>query len=333
VHRTTHETTTGPIQGVRVDGGTDRPSLGLRRARTLESMNPEAELSEFLTSRRARITPQQAGLPSYGTRRRVTGLRREEVAMLAGVSVEYYTRVERGNTRGVSQEVMEGIARALQLDEAERLHLSALAGTVNATGNHQRRPAQQRVRPGVQRLLDTITDAGAIVGNSRLDLLATNPLGAALFAPVLGSPAAPANFVRFTFLDPAAADFFVDWNRAATDGVALLRVAAGQDAYDRNLSDLVGELSTRSDDFRVRWANHNVKIHTSGTKKLNHPTVGQLTLDFESLELPGDRGQTITTYTAEPGSPSQERLHLLASWTVADGANSQRAPEGQRSTA
>jgi transcriptional regulator with XRE-family HTH domain len=293
-------------------------------------MDPEAELSEFLTSRRARITPEQAGLPSYGTRRRVTGLRREEAAMLAGVSVEYYTRVERGNTRGVSQEVMDGIARALQLDEAERLHLNALAGTVAATGNHQRKPAQQRVRPGVQRLLDTITHAGAIVGNTRLDILATNPLGAALFGAVLDSPAGPANFARFTFLDPAAEHFYVDWDRAANDGVALLRVAAGRDPYDRNLSDLVGELSTRSDDFRVRWANHNVKIHTTGTKKLNHRTVGELTLDFESLDLPGDPGQTITTYTAEPGSASQERLDLLASWTVSDGATSQRAPEGQR---
>jgi transcriptional regulator with XRE-family HTH domain len=279
-------------------------------------MDPEAELSEFLTSRRSRITPAQAGLPSYGTRRRVTGLRREEVAMLAGVSVEYYTRVERGNTRGVSQEVMDGIARALQLDDAERLHLGALARTVNATGSHQRRPAQQRVRPGVKRLLNAITHAAAIVGNERLDLLAANPLGAALFAPVFDSAAGPTNFARYTFLDPTATDFYADWDRAANDGVALLRVAAGRDPYDRKLSDLVGELSTRSDDFRVRWADHDVKIHTTGTKTVNHPVAGELSLDFESLDLPGDPGQTITTYTAEPGSPSQERLDLLASWTA-----------------
>lgn len=281
-------------------------------------MDPEAELSEFLTSRRSRITPAQAGLPDYGTRRRVTGLRREEVAMLAGVSVEYYTRVERGNPRGVSQDVLEGIARALQLDEAERLHFDALARTIKATGAHHRQPATQRVRPSIQRLLDTITHSAAVVGNDRLDMLATNPLGAALFAPVLDSIAGPANFARHAFLDPTAPDFYDDWNRVADDLVAILRVAAGNDPYDRNLSHLVGELSTRSDDFRVRWANHNVKIHTTGTKRLHHPLVGELTLGFESLGLPGDPGQSITAYTAEPSSPSQERLDLLASWNTRD---------------
>jgi transcriptional regulator with XRE-family HTH domain len=292
-------------------------------------VDPEAELSEFLTSRRARITPEQAGLPAYGTRRRVTGLRREEVAMLAGVSVEYYTRVERGNTRGVSREVIDGIARALQLDGAERLHLDALAGTVADTGPHTRRPTLQRVRPGVQRLLDTITGSAAIVGNRRLDLLAANPLGAALFAPVVDSPASPPNFARYTFLDPGSADFYVDWDRAANDGVALLRVAAGQDPYDRNIADLVGELSIRSDDFRVRWARHNVKAHTTGTKKVDHPVVGELHLDFESLDLPGDPGQTITTYTAHPGT-TQERLTLLGSWTAHHAADAEApAPERQ----
>ncbi len=292
-------------------------------------MDPEAELSEFLTSRRSRISPEQAGLPAYGTRRRVTGLRREEVAMLAGVSVEYYTRVERGNTRGVSREVLDGIARALQLDEAERLHLDALAGTVAAAGTRPRRPAQQRVRPGVQRLLDTITGSAAIVGNSQLDLLAANPLGAAVFAPVLESTTSPANFARYVYLDPASPDFFLDWDSAANDVVALLRVAAGLDPYDRNLSDLVGELSTRSDDFRVRWARHNVKVHTTGTKNLHHPLVGDLYLDFESLDLPGDPGQTITTYTAHLDTPTQERLDLLGSWTAShsnDAAAEERQP-------
>jgi len=276
-------------------------------------MEDKDGIREFLASRRARITPEQAGLPVYGTKRRVSGLRREEVAMLAGISVEYYTRLERGNTNGVSDEVLEGIVRALHLDEAERAHLFDLvraAGTGNAP---RRRPTQERVRPGVQRILDAIT-APAYVRNERLDVLAANGLGEALYSPVFDFPSRPINVARFLFLSPKASEFFIDWDTIAHDAVAILRSAAGRDPYDKRLTDLIGELSTRSDEFRVRWAAHNVKFHRTGAKRFHHPVVGDLTLSFEALELAADPGQRLNVYTAEPGSPSQEALNLLASW-------------------
>jgi hypothetical protein len=272
------------------------------------------DIREFLVSRRAKITPEQAGLPVYGTNRRVQGLRREEVAMLAGISVEYYTRLERGTTSGASEDVLEGIARALQLDEAERTHLFDLVRVANRSRPTRTRPSQDRVRPPVQHILDAMVGVPAYVRNGRLDILSANQLGAALYAPVMQDPTGPPNTARFTFLNPKAKEFFKDWDAIANDAVAILRAEAGRDPYDKRLSDLIGELSTRSEEFRVRWAAHDVKFHRTGTKRLHHPLVGDLVLSYEALELAGDSGQRILAYTAEPGSPTHHALDLLVSW-------------------
>jgi transcriptional regulator with XRE-family HTH domain len=275
------------------------------------------EIREFLSTRRARISPEQAGLPLYGgDRRRVSGLRREEVAVLAGISIEYYTKLERGNATGVSESVFEGIAHALQLDEAERAHLLDLIRTAGTAHPTRRRPARQRVRPTVQRVLDSMSGTPAFVLNGRLDILAANALGLALFSPIYADPMKPPNNARFTFLDPQATEFFREWDKVANDIVALLRAEAGRDPYDRQLSDLIGQLSTRSEEFRIRWAAHDVRIHTTGVKLLHHPVVGDLDLPFESFPSAGDPSQSLLTYTAEPGSPSQDALNLLASWAA-----------------
>jgi transcriptional regulator with XRE-family HTH domain len=275
------------------------------------------QIREFLRTRRAKLSPEQAGLPAYGgDRRRVSGLRREEVALLAGISSEYYTRLERGNATGVSQSVIDAIANALQLDDAERAHLLDLLRTAGTTRPPRRRPARQRVRPTVQRVLDSMVGTPGFVLNGRLDLLAANQLGFALFSPIYADPVRPPNTARFVFLDRHATEFFADWDKVANDTVALLRAEAGRDPYDRQLSDLIGELSTRSQEFRGRWAAHHVRIHTTGVKRLHHPVVGDLELAFETFPLAADPGQSLLTYTAEPGSPSQHALHLLASWAA-----------------
>jgi transcriptional regulator with XRE-family HTH domain len=281
------------------------------------------EIREFLTTRRARITPQEAGLPVFGGTRRVPGLRREEAAMLAGVSVDYYTKMERGNLRGVSEGVLDALARGLQLDEAERAHLFDLARATGPMTRPRRPPANQRVRPSVQRLLDTITEAPAIVQNRRLDVLAANRLGFALYSEMDLAPDRPANHARFVFLDPRAKGFFLDRQRAADDTVAMLRAEAGRDPHDRDLSDLVGELSTRSEEFRVRWAAHNVRAHQTGAKRFHHPVVGDLDLTFEMLELAADPGLNLLAFSAEPGSKTQDALNLLGSWA----ASVELAPE------
>jgi transcriptional regulator with XRE-family HTH domain len=276
-----------------------------------------SDIAEFLASRRAKITPEQAGLPSYG-KRRVPGLRREEVASLAGVSADYYRRLERGQVSGVSELVLEALARALQLDDAERAHLFDLAraaGRVGTVSPRRSRPPKTRVRPVVQRLLDQI-EAPAIVSTVYGDYLAANRLGRALYAPVFDSPEQPANSGRFTFLDPAAREFYPDWKRLATELVAALRSQAGRNPYDRSLQDLIGELSTRSEEFRVRWAAHNVRFHRTGSKRLQHPIVGELTLSYETLTLDADDGLRLALYTAEAESASQQALDLLASWTA-----------------
>jgi len=275
------------------------------------------EIRDFLVSRRARITPEQAGLPVYGGNRRVAGLRREEVALLAGVSIDYYVRLERGRAAGASDSVLEGIARALHLDEAERAHLFDLARAATpAAPRSPRRPAPREVRPSVRRILDSMTMTPAYVRNARLDILAANRLGAAVFAPVLASPAQPANNARFLFLDPAAREFYVDWERQAQDVVAMLRTEAGHNPHDKGLSNLIGELSTRSEHFRTWWAAHNVRFHRTGVKRFHHPAVGDLTLTYEALDLAADAGLRISAYTAEPGTPSDDALKLLASWAA-----------------
>jgi len=279
-------------------------------------MDSRNEIRDFLISRRAKITPEQAGLPAYGGNRRVLGLRREEVAMLAGVSVDYYIRMERGNARGVSDGVLENLVRALHLDDAERAHLYDLVRAANTGPRAPRRPAKQQVRPAVQRLLDAMTMAPVYVRNGRMDVLAANRLGRALFAPLFASPAKPTNLARFIFLDPAAPEFYQEWDRLASDTVALLRADAGRNPTDRGLSDLIGELSTRSDIFRVRWADHNVRQHRSGIKHFHHPVVGDISLAYESLELVADPGMVLNGYSAEPGSASQDALNLLASWAA-----------------
>jgi transcriptional regulator with XRE-family HTH domain len=275
------------------------------------------EIREFLTSRRARITPEQAGLPTYGGNRRVAGLRREEVALLAGVSVDYYTRLERGNANGVSESVLEALVQVLQLDEAERAYLFDLARTAHTTTPARRRRAtRQRVRPSVQRVLDAMTGAPAYVRNGCADILAANRLGYALMSEMFCGPARPANTARFVFLDPRATSFFVEWDRVANDVVATLRSQAGRDPYDRGLSDLVGELSTRSEAFRTRWAAQNVRHHRTGRKHLHHPVVGDLELIYEVMDLSADPKLSLVVYTAEPGSASQDSLNLLASWAA-----------------
>lgn len=279
-------------------------------------MSTQSDIREFLASRRAKITPEQAGLPAYGGNRRVAGLRREEVAMLAGVSVDYYTRLERGNFGGVSESVLAAIARALQLDDAEREHLFDLARATATVRPPRRRPAPQRVRPTIQRILDAMTDAPAFVRNNRRDLLAANRLGYAVYSEVYADGPAPVNTARFLFLNPRARTFFLDWQGAATDMVASLRGEAGRDPHDRGLSDLVGELATRSPEFATLWAAHNVRHHTRGAKSVHHPVVGDLHLTFESMDLPADPGLALIVYGAEPGSASQDALSLLASWAA-----------------
>ena len=280
-------------------------------------------MREFLTSRRARITPERAGLP-LGGQRRVPGLRRSEVAALAGMSVEYYAKLERGSLAGASAGVLDALARALQLDDAERAHLLRLAHEADGTNailrpRLPRRPRRAGLRPSLTWLLDTIT-APAIVVNNRLDLLAANHLGRAmhsdLFTGHTATGGSPPNFARFTFLDGTAHRFYPDWDLAADMTVANLRTAAGKDPHDKGLHDLVGELSTRSDDFRRRWGAHNVRTHGTGVKHFHHHVVGDLTLTFESLDLRAEPDLTLTVYTAEPESASAEALALLASWAA-----------------
>ncbi|MEV4951087.1 helix-turn-helix transcriptional regulator [Paenarthrobacter nitroguajacolicus] len=280
-------------------------------------MDNRTETRDFLSTRRAKITPEQAGLAAYGGNRRVPGLRRGEVAILAGVSVEYYTRLERGNLAGVSESVLESLANALQLDDAERAHLYDLARAASEGGKSRRRPVRKQViRPGVQLTLDAISGSPAFIRNGRLDLLATNALGRALYSDIYDSPAGPPNHARFLFLDPHSRDFYTDWERAANDTVAIMRTEAGRDPYDRGLSDLVGELSTRSEEFRVRWASHNVRQHYTGKKHFRHRIVGDLHLLYEALELSADAGLTLTVYNAEPGTGTADALQLLASWAA-----------------
>ncbi|MFT4393479.1 helix-turn-helix transcriptional regulator [Gordonia lacunae] len=286
-------------------------------------MDNRAEVREFLMSRRAKISPETAGLPAGGNRR-VPGLRRSEVATLAGVSVEYYSRLERGTIAGASSSVLESLARALQLDDTERAHLLDLARAADgipASGRSRRRsPKNTATRNSLHWALDAITDAVAFVRDSHQDLLATNALGRAFYSPVIGDGGRTPNLARFQFLDPASRDFYPDWELFAEMCVAIMRAEAGRDPHDKALQDLVGELSTRSDTFRTLWAAHNVRTHGSGTKRFQHPVVGELTLAYEELAVTADPGTILMIYTAEPGSPSAERLQLLASYAASEVA-------------
>ncbi|MFJ7948866.1 helix-turn-helix domain-containing protein [Streptomyces sp. NPDC096354] len=279
-------------------------------------MDDRAEIKEFLTSRRARITPEQAGLPAHTGNRRVKGLRREEVAVLAGISIDYYVRLERGNLSGASDSVLDGIAHALHLDDAERQYLYDLAHRAPTPAPARHRTPATRLRPALQHMLDAITDAPAWIHNAHQDLLATNHLARALYAPLLADPRRPPNIARFIYLDPAAHAFLPDWDKAADDVAAMLRGEAGRNPYDKDLTDLIGELSTRSEIFRKRWANHNVRQHRTGPKKLYHPAVGDLELNFETMSLTSDPGLTLVIYPAVPDSPSADALRLLSTWAA-----------------
>jgi transcriptional regulator with XRE-family HTH domain len=275
-------------------------------------VDPRTEIRDFLTSRRGRITPQQAGLPEGGGTRRVPGLRRSELATLAGISVEYLTQLERGNLAGASEAVLEALARALQLDEAERTHLFDLARAASGSRRTAGRRRTTHLRPSIQRILDTLgTPAYARTG--RGDIVAANTLCVALYGEILRPGALPLNVARFVFLDPRSQDFFLDWDTVADDTAATLRIQAGQAPTDRHLSDLIGELATRSDAFATRWAKHNVRLHHTATKRLHNAVVGELELTGDALQLPGD-DLTLIIYTAPAGSPAQEKLDFLTRW-------------------
>lgn len=294
-------------------------------------MDNRAEVREFLTSRRARLNPADVGLPE-GTNRRVEGLRRSEVATLAGVSVEYYTRLERGVISGASPEVLDNLAQALRLDDAERAHLFDLAYAASPVARQPKRrnPKTWAAHRSLQWALDAITAGPAFVRNGRMDLLAVNTLARAFYSAVYDMPGQPPNLARFTFLDDRAYDFYPDWDAFAAVTVAILRTEAGRDPHNKDLHDLIGELSTRNEEFRRLWGAHNVRHHGTGFKTFHHPVVGQLTLAFEGLEMAAEPGLTLTIYTAEPGSPSAERLQLLASWAASEHADASSAPKKTR---
>lgn len=281
-------------------------------------MDNREDVREFLVTRRARIRPEQVELPT-GSNRRVPGLRRAEVALLAGVSVEYYSRLERGDLRGASESVLHAIATALVLDDAEREHLFDLARAAGPVSS--RRPSRASrtptVRPGLQVVIDSITTGCAIVRNGRMDILAANALGRAMYMDLFNAPDRPPNLARYCFLDRPHADrFYPNWDAAADATVAILRGEAGRDPHDKGLHDLVGELSTRSDEFRRKWGTHDVRRHTTGRKHFIHPIVGEVDLVFEAAELREDSGLSLMIYAAEPGTPTEQALALLASWAA-----------------
>jgi hypothetical protein len=291
-------------------------------------MDNREDVREFLVTRRARIRPEQVELPA-GPNRRVPGLRRAEVALLAGMSVEYYSRLERGDLRGASESVLHAIATALVLDDAEREHLFALARAAGPVST--RRPTKPSrtptVRPGLQVIIDSITAGCAIIRNGRMDILAANALGRAMYVDLFDGSDRPPNLARFCFLDRPHADrFYPDWDAAADATVAILRGEAGRDPHDKGLHDLVGELSTRSEAFRRKWGMHDVRRHTTGRKHFIHPVVGEVDLVFEAAELREDPGLSLMIYAAEPGTPTEEALTLLASWAATQALATTTAP-------
>jgi transcriptional regulator with XRE-family HTH domain len=294
------------------------------------TLDPRTEIREFLRSRRARIAPEMAGLPAYGGNRRVEGLRREEVALLAGVSVEYYVRIERGSLAGTSDGVLDALATALQLNEAERDYLFHLARQSGAPRGRRHCKPPATVRPALQEVLDAITGAPALIRNGRLDVLAMNQLGRALYSPVLADPRRPANTARFVYLHPSEAEtFFVDYDQAARNAAAMLRMEVGRNPHDEELIALVGELSAGSELFRHQWASQDVRLKGHGSKRVNHPVVGLLDLNFESMDLPTESGLQLNVYTAPAGSPAADNLALLASCASHETLTTElRAPSG-----
>ncbi|MGO4147444.1 helix-turn-helix transcriptional regulator [Paenarthrobacter sp. YAF11_1] len=288
-------------------------------------MDNTKDVRDFLMSRRARITPTQAGLPAYGGARRVSGLKREEVAMLTGVSTEYYARLERGNLRGVSESVLDSLARALQLDEAERAHLYDLAKAAGPTPASAARRARADVRPSIERVLAGMTGTPAYVRNARMDVVAANSLCFALYTDILSPEKLPLNLARFMFLDPRSKDFFVDWDTLADDFAAAMRTESGQNPRDRALNSLIGDLAAGSTEFSTRWARHNVRFHRSARKTMRNQLVGDIELTGDALELPGE-GLTLIAYSAEPGSHAQDQLDFLASWSANNKSPLQPAP-------
>jgi transcriptional regulator with XRE-family HTH domain len=299
--------------------GTDRAPHPRGTRPNLEYVSTQSDIREFLATRRAKITPRQAGLPAYGGNRRVPGLRREEVALLAGVSIDYYIRLERGHLAGASEEVLDAVAGALQLDDAERAHLHDLARAVAKRPARNARRARGPLPDSVLRILESMTDSPAFIRNGRLDILAANPLGRALYSPLFAQNAPrPVNIARFQFLDPRGRDFFPHWEESLDTTVSLLRTEAGRAPHDSDLTGLIGELATRSEDFRTAWAKHNVRLHHTGRKSFRHPAIGVLTLDFDAMELPAQPGMTLTAYTAAPGTPDHDALQVLASWAATE---------------
>jgi hypothetical protein len=288
-------------------------------------MDNTNDVREFLMSRRSRITPAQAGLPAYGGTRRVAGLKREEVAMLSGVSTEYYARLERGNLRGVSESVLDSLARALQLDEAERAHLFDLAKAAAPAPSAGVRRGRTELRPSIERLLAGMTGTPAYVRNARMDVVAANNLCFALYTDILSPTTLPMNLARFMFLDQRSRDFFVDWETLADDFAAAMRAESGRSPRDRALNTLIGDLAAGSTEFSVRWARHNVRFHRTARKTMRNPLVGEIELTGDGLELPGE-GLTLIAYTAEPGSRAQDQLDFLASWSATNSNRVEPAP-------
>lgn len=276
------------------------------------------DVQQFLTALRGRITPEKVGLTTFGGERRVPGLRREEVAQLAGVSTAYYTRMERGDLGGVSDSVLYALVRALQLNEPESAHLFDLARAATAPGTRRepRAKPETRVSPLVTQLLDTMRDVPAIAMNRITTVAGSNQLGRALFPHFFPEDATPVNSARYLFLDERAKTFYADWETSAREAVSALRLLAGQDPTDRALMALVGELATRSTEFRTWWGGHTVRTHNTGVKRINHPVVGDMTLSYETLLLPSSSGIIVATYLAEPGSPSADALDMLRSWAA-----------------
>ena len=302
-------------------GGTTNPCLTTQRPSYCGGMDPGIDIAkdikEFLMTRRARIGPEQAGLPR-GQRRRVPGLRREEVAQLAGVSTEYYTQIERGNVAGVSDDVLHAVARALRLSDDETVHFFDLARAVvgNRAITRGKRGASHKIPDGVQALIDGMTGSPAIVMTGSLDVVAANTLGRALYAPVFERATGTPNLARFIFFDTYAEQLFPQWTSTADEAVGLLQAEAARSPHSPAITQIVGELATRSEEFRARWAAHNVTAHRNGTKAFRHPEFGELTLTYNVFTITAVPGLSLVGYTAEPNSPSAHALQILASWRV-----------------